>query len=228
MQGTIEQNWREILKNEFTCDYFIKLMQFLEQEINKNQVYPPTDQIFTAFNKTPYGKVKVVIIGQDPYHGEGQAHGLCFSVADGIKPPPSLVNIYKELKNDLGLSIPTTGDLSYWAEQGVLLLNTTLTVKAQNAGSHQKRGWETFTDAVIRIISEKKEGLVFILWGKHAQSKEALIDPGKHYVLKAAHPSPLSAYNGFWGCKHFSKTNEFLKKSGLKEIDWRISYNSSN
>ncbi len=227
-QAAIEQNWREVLKNEFSSDYFIKLMQFIEQEKIENIVYPPTDQIFSAFNKTSFDNIKVVIIGQDPYHGEGQAHGLCFSVAAGTKPPPSLVNIYKELKNDLGISIPTTGDLSYWAEQGVLLLNTTLTVKAQNAGSHQNKGWEIFTDKVIQIISEKKENVVFILWGKHAQSKENLINPLKHYVLKAAHPSPFSAYNGFLGCRHFSKTNEFLKKSGLKEIDWRISYNSSN
>ncbi|HET6245831.1 MAG: uracil-DNA glycosylase [Bacteroidetes bacterium] len=223
----IEPGWQKVLKEEFDCLYFRDLMQFVEEESKEHSVYPPFNQIFSAFNKTPFDKTKVVIIGQDPYHGPGQAHGLSFSVFEGIKLPPSLVNIFKEIKNDLGLSVPSKGDLTPWAEQGVLLLNATLTVKAHNAGSHQKKGWETFTDAVIRIISEKRTGVVFLLWGTYAQSKQKLIDTSKHFVLKATHPSPLSAYRGFFGCGHFSKTNEILKKLGLKEIDWSLNTNKA-
>ncbi|MGD0712043.1 MAG: uracil-DNA glycosylase, partial [Bacteroidales bacterium] len=179
-------------------------------------------QIFSAFNHTPFNNVKVVIIGQDPYHGKGQANGLCFSVNDGINKPPSLVNIFKELHDDLGVKIPTSGNLEKWADQGVLLLNATLTVRASQAGSHQNKGWENFTDAVIRALSDERDGLIFILWGAFAQAKQKLIDVSKHHILKAAHPSPFSAYNGFFGCKHFSKTNELLKQMGKEEINWGI------
>lgn len=185
-------------------------------------MFPPGNKIFSAFNHTPFDKVKVVILGQDPYHGEGQAHGLSFSVPEGIAKPPSLVNIFKEINADLGLPIPTTGNLEKWADQGVLLLNATLTVRANLAGSHQKKGWENFTDAAIKKLSKKRENLVFILWGRFAQNKEVLIDAGKHCILKSAHPSPLSAYNGFFGCRHFSKTNEYLRSKGIGEIDWRL------
>jgi len=176
--------------------------------------------VFNAFNQTPFYNVKVVIIGQDPYHGRGQAHGLCFSVPDGINPPPSLINIFKELNSDLGKPIPRSGNLENWAKQGVLLLNAILTVRANQAASHQKRGWEEFTDMVITQLNEKKQGLIFLLWGKYAQDKGAIIDRSKHHVLKAAHPSPYSADNGFFGCRHFSKTNELLKERGLEEIQW--------
>ena len=222
IQPKIEESWLEVLQNEFNSEYFFNLKKFLEEEKKTNIIYPPGSQIFAAFNKTPFHKVKVVILGQDPYHGPGQAHGFCFSVMTGITPPPSLVNIFKELHHDLGISVPQNGNLEPWAQQGVLLLNATLTVKAKNAGSHQNKGWEIFTDAVIRKISEKKENVVFLLWGKYAQNKEMLIDKHKHYILKAAHPSPFSAYNGFFNCKHFSKTNEFLKLKGQQEIDWSL------
>ena len=219
----IETGWNEVLKNEFSASYFIELKKFLLEEKKNHIVYPPGQLIFSAFNHTPFNKAKVVIIGQDPYHGTGQANGLCFSVSDGIKTPPSLVNIYKEIHDDLGYPIPQTGNLEPWANQGVLLLNATLTVRANTAGSHQNRGWEHFTNAVIKNLSERRTGLVFLLWGKFAQAKEELIDTSKHHVLKAAHPSPFSAYNGFMGCKHFSKTNELLRKQGLIEINWQIS-----
>lgn len=218
----IEESWKEQLKDEFFSPYFIKLKNFLIEEKRLYKIYPPGSEIFNAFNLTPFNDVKVVIIGQDPYHGSGQAHGLCFSVQTGIKPPPSLVNIFKELHDDVGITIPNHGNLETWAKQGVLLLNATLTVRDSQAGSHQKQGWETFTDSVIKKISEKKNGVIFILWGKFAQDKANLIDKNKHHILTAAHPSPFSAYNGFFGCKHFSKTNEILKNSGIKEIDWQV------
>jgi len=219
---SINDSWKEALANEFNAPYFTELKKFLVEEKNKYIVYPPGSLIFSAFNRTPFDKVKVVIIGQDPYHGKGQANGLCFSVSNGIPQPPSLVNIFKEIQTDLGLPFPKTGNLEPWADQGVLLLNATLTVRENQAGSHQKRGWETFTDAVIKKLSDTKTGLVFLLWGKYAQAKDILIDSTKHHVLKAAHPSPFSVHNGFFGCKHFSKTNELLRKEGLPEIDWRI------
>jgi uracil-DNA glycosylase len=218
----IHPSWFEVLKTEFSLEYFIDLKKFLLQDKSLNKIYPSGNQIFSAFNYTPFDQVKVIIIGQDPYHGEGQAHGLCFSVPDGIKPPPSLVNIKKEISADLNIPLTDSGNLENWAKQGVLLLNATLTVRANQAGSHQKKGWENFTDKVIETLSEKKDGLVFLLWGRYAQEKERLIDTSRHHILKAAHPSPFSAYNGFMGCKHFSKTNEILKRSGIKEISWHI------
>jgi uracil-DNA glycosylase len=218
----IEPSWKEMLKDEFGSAYFGQLREFLVREKSTGKtIYPPGKQIFSAFDYTPFDKVKVVIIGQDPYHGAGQAHGLCFSVADGITPPPSLVNIFKEIRDDLGIPIPKKGCLEKWARQGVLLLNATLTVQANAAGSHQGKGWEQFTDAVIKTISDKKTGVVFLLWGNYAKGKEKLIDTSKHYVLKAAHPSPLAG-GAFFGCRHFSKTNELLQKQGLEPIDWQI------
>lgn len=208
--------------DEFQSDNFKNLKGFLIIERKKHTIYPPATKIFASFNYTPFNQVKVVIIGQDPYHGEGQANGLCFSVSDGIPVPPSLQNIFKELHNDLGHTIPKTGNLEPWAKQGVLLLNASLTVQANQPGSHQKQGWEQFTDAAIKALSENKKGLVFLLWGKFAQAKEILIDTSKHHVLKAPHPSPFSVHTGFFGCRHFSKTNEWLKKEGVREIDWRI------
>ena len=205
---------------EFSKDYFIRLTDFVRKEYHETTVYPPGKLIFNAFNLCPFDKVKVVIIGQDPYHGPGQAHGLCFSVNDGIQPPPSLVNIFKEINSDLGKPIPQSGNLTRWAEQGVLLLNATLTVRAHQAGSHQKRGWEEFTDAVIRKLAEEKSNLVFILWGSYAQKKGAFIDRNKHLVLTSVHPSPLSAYNGFFGNHHFSLANDYLVKNGKTAIDW--------
>lgn len=219
---TIDNSWKEVLAVEFATPYFQELKQFLLQEKQQYVVYPPGPQIFAAFNRTTFDSVSVVIIGQDPYHGVGQANGLCFSVSDGIRQPPSLVNIFKEINQDLGIAMPKSGNLEPWADQGVLLLNATLTVRANLAGSHQNKGWELFTDAVIKSISEKKSGVVFLLWGKFAQAKEILIDTSKHHVLKAAHPSPFSAYNGFFGCKHFSKTNTILKKTGKEPINWAL------
>lgn len=216
----IEESWREALRDEFEDTYFVQLKDFLKKEKNLYRIFPPGPQIFSAFNFTPLTAVKVVIIGQDPYHGAGQAHGLCFSVPDGITIPPSLVNIYKELNNDLGIPIPQTGNLEKWAKQGVLLLNATLTVRAGQAGSHQGKGWEVFTNTVIQTVSDLRAGIVFLLWGKYAQEKQSLIDTRKHFILKAPHPSPFSANRGFFGCKHFSKTNELLKKNGLGDIDW--------
>ena len=218
----IEESWKEVLASEFDKSYFMELKEFLTEEKAKYTVYPPGSKIFNAFQLTPFNQVRVVILGQDPYHGPGQAHGLCFSVPQGIVPPPSLVNIFKEIEKDLGLPVPGGGNLEKWARQGVLLLNATLTVRANQPGSHQKRGWENFTHAVISKLSEKRVGLIFLLWGKFAQEKESLIDTNRHYILKAAHPSPFSAYNGFFGCRHFSKTNEILRKHGLEEIDWNL------
>ncbi len=218
----IEEGWKELLADQFNAPYFSGLKGFLVKEKSKFRIYPPGKFIFSAFNLTPADKVKVVILGQDPYHGAGQAHGLCFSVPGGIKPPPSLVNVYKELSSDLGLPIPGHGNLEKWAGQGVLLLNATLTVRASQAGSHQNRGWETFTDAAISSLSRKYTGIIFLLWGRYAQAKEALIDGNKHHILKAAHPSPFSASNGFFGCRHFSKTNELLIRLGKEPIDWTL------
>lgn len=219
---TIEESWKNNLIDEFNKPYFIKLKSFLVSEKKSHTIFPPGKLIFNAFNTTPFNKVKVVILGQDPYHGHGQAHGLCFSVPIGIGLPPSLVNIFKEIQNDLGLPIPNHGNLEKWAKQGVLLLNATLTVRAHQAGSHQKMGWETFTDAAIQALSSNRSGLVFLLWGSYAQAKAQLIDETRHHILTAPHPSPLSVYRGFFGCKHFSKTNEILAKQGLETIDWRI------
>lgn len=218
----IEESWKIILDNEFKTDSFKSLKQFLVEEKNKYVIYPPGPKIFSAFEYTPFDKVRVVILGQDPYHGPGQAHGLSFSVPDGIKPPPSLINIFKELQTDLNIPISKTGNLEKWAKQGVLLLNATLTVRANSPASHQKHGWEEYTDAVIKKLSDQKKGIVFILWGRYAQAKEVLIDQSKHYILKSPHPSPFSAYNGFFGCKHFSKINKLLTQQGLAEIDWKL------
>ncbi len=218
----IESSWKEALAGEFSSGYFASLKQFLVEERKQHVVYPPGSAIFAAFNHTPFSEVKVVIVGQDPYHGAGQANGLCFSVSPGIKVPPSLQNIFKEIASDLRAGMPTQGDLSAWARQGVLLLNATLTVRAASPASHQGKGWEQFTDQVIRLLSEKREGLIFLLWGRPAQLKEKLIDTGKHFVLKAAHPSPLSAYNGFFGCRHFSQTNKILLNQGKTPINWSL------
>ncbi len=220
MNVQIEESWKAHLKPEFEQDYFRKLTEFVRSEYMQQPIYPPGKLIFNAFNLCPFDKVNVVIIGQDPYHGPGQAHGLCFSVNDGVKFPPSLINIFKEIHNDIGAPTPATGNLTRWAEQGVLLLNATLTVRAHQAGSHQNKGWETFTDAAIRELANRREHLVFILWGSYAQKKGAFIDRNKHLVLSSAHPSPLSAYNGFFGNKHFSRTNEYLKMQGREEIIW--------
>lgn len=220
MNVQIEESWKEALMPEFSKDYFIRLTDFVRKEYHETTVYPPGKLIFNAFNLCPFDKVKVVIIGQDPYHGPGQAHGLCFSVNDGIQTPPSLVNIFKEINSDLGKPIPQSGNLTRWAEQGVLLLNATLTVRAHQAGSHQRRGWEEFTDAVIRKLAEEKNNLVFILWGAYAQKKGAFIDRNKHLVLTSVHPSPLSAHSGFFGNHHFSLANDYLVKNGKTAIDW--------
>jgi len=218
----IEEGWKEVLWEEFQAPYFSELKSFLVEEKKHYTVYPPGRLIFNAFNHTPFRRVKVVILGQDPYHGKGQAHGLCFSVPHGIPPPPSLVNIFKELHADLGLPVPGHGNLEPWANQGVLLVNATLTVRAGQAGSHQNRGWETFTNRVIEKISAQKQGVVFLLWGRYAQAKESLIDGQKHLVLKAPHPSPFSAHNGFFGCRHFSSTNAFLEEQGMDRINWAL------
>jgi uracil-DNA glycosylase len=218
----IEETWKNVLMDEFKKDYFIKLKEFLVEEKKKYTVYPPGSQIFAAFNHTPFNSVKVVILGQDPYHGPGQAHGLCFSVPKGTPAPPSLQNIFKEINSDLGLPIPNHGNLEKWAKQGVLLLNATLTVRANQAGSHQNKGWETFTDAAIKALSDQHKGLVFILWGNYAQAKTCIIDTNKHFILTAPHPSPLSASRGFFGCKHFSKTNRLLTSIGKEPIDWSL------
>lgn len=223
MDVQIEKSWKDALKQEFNKAYFQQLVMFLKIEKSQNKIiYPPGNLIFNAFNQTSFENVKCVIIGQDPYHNEGQAHGLSFSVPDGIKPPPSLINIYKELKTDIGMPIPKTGNLLPWAKQGVLLLNAALTVRANEPASHAQSGWMDFTNTVISLISEKLSGIVFLLWGKFAQEKQTLIDETKHFVLKAAHPSPFSADKGFFGCKHFSKTNEILMQQGREAIDWKI------
>ncbi|MCI0750800.1 MAG: uracil-DNA glycosylase [Flammeovirgaceae bacterium] len=220
MDVKIAPSWKNHLKDEFDKPYFKTLADFVKAEYQAQTVYPPGKEIFNAFNYCDFDKVRVVIIGQDPYHGAGQANGLCFSVHPQIKMPPSLVNIFKEIQQDLGKPIPPHGDLSRWATQGVLLLNATLTVRASSPGSHQNKGWENFTDAVIKQISDLKENVVFLLWGAYAQKKGEIIDRSKHLVLMSAHPSPFSADRGFFGNQHFSKTNDYLKSKGLKEIDW--------
>ena len=220
MQVKIEKSWQEVLQTEFDKPYFENLVGFVKQEYASNTIFPPAGQIFNAFNTCPFNNVKVVILGQDPYHGPSQAHGLCFSVNDGIQFPPSLQNIFKEITSDLGIPAPKTGNLTRWAEQGVLLLNATLTVRASQAGSHQGKGWEEFTDAVIKTISEKAENVVFILWGSYAIKKKSLINASKHCILTAPHPSPLSSYRGFFGCKHFSQTNTYLTSKGKTPIEW--------
>jgi uracil-DNA glycosylase len=221
MEVRIEESWKKILEKEFEEDYFKELTEFVKQEYKNATVYPPPQFIFHAFDLTPFDKVKVVILGQDPYHGINQANGLAFSVNDNIPTPPSLVNIYKEIESDLGVKTKNkNGNLENWAKQGVLMLNATLTVKANQAGSHQNKGWENFTDAVVKILSEQKENLVFILWGSYAQKKGSVIDEDKHLVIKSAHPSPFSAYNGFFGSKPFSQTNNYLIFSGKDPIEW--------
>ena len=223
MEVKIEAGWKSFLKQEFAQPYFLQVVTHLKTERSAGKIiYPPGSMIFTAFDKTPPDRLKVVILGQDPYHNPGQAHGLSFSVPDGVTPPPSLLNIYKEIAADIGLQLPRKGNLEKWAEQGVLLLNAALTVRANEPGSHAKIGWMDFTDAVIRTISERKEHIVFLLWGRFAQEKQVLIDETKHLVLKAAHPSPFSADKGFFGCRHFSKTNEYLVKNGIDPIDWSL------
>ena len=222
MNVQIEESWKQQLAPEFEKDYFVRLTDFVRAEYKATTVYPPGKLIFNAFNLCPFDKVKVVIIGQDPYHGPGQAHGLCFSVRPEVDIPPSLVNIYKELKDDCGCEIPNNGYLVKWAEQGVLLLNTVLTVRAHQANSHRGMGWEQFTDAAIRVLNEEDRPIVFILWGAPAQKKKTMLNNPKHLILEAPHPSPLSAYRGFFGSKPFSKTNTFLEQNGLKPIDWQI------
>lgn len=219
----IENDWLTCLQTEFRKPYYKELYQFVRNEYNTRVIYPPADDIFNAFHFTPLSKVKVLILGQDPYHGEHQAHGLCFSVLpDQPELPPSLQNIYKELESDLGCYIPNNGYLKKWADQGVLMLNTVLTVRAHQAASHQGKGWEQFTDAIIQAVNAQDRPIVYLLWGRPAQSKIPMLTNPKHLILKAPHPSPLSAYRGFFGCKHFSQTNEFLKKNGLEPIDWQI------
>lgn len=216
----IAPSWKAKLEEEFSKPYFLQLINFVKQEYRTCQIYPPGKEIFRAFDTCDFEKVRVVILGQDPYHGPGQANGMCFSVREGIPLPPSLKNIFKEIQSDTGKPVPVSGDLERWAGQGVLLLNATLTVRASQAGSHQNQGWEIFTDAVIQKLSAEKANIVFLLWGSYAQKKVVLIDRKKHEVLMCAHPSPLSAHNGFFGCRHFSKANTFLKQKGLAEIDW--------
>ena len=221
MQVKIEESWREVLQPQFDSVYFEMLTAFVRKAYQASTVYPPGSKIFEAFNRTPFDKVKVVILGQDPYHGPNQAHGLCFSVQDGIQPPPSLINIYKELQKEYGVAVNmTNGNLTRWADQGVLLLNATLTVEAGKAGSHQGKGWETFTDAAIKALSDRREGLVFMLWGSYAQQKGRVIDRSKHLVLESSHPSPLSVYRGFDGCGQNKKANQYLQSRGQEPIDW--------
>lgn len=221
-ESMLSGTWKEILSSEFEKEYFKKLNLFLEDEYNNYEFFPKRERIFEAFNLTPFEDVKVVIIGQDPYHGDGQAHGLAFSVMPGIKTPPSLKNIYKELNSEYGCYIPDNGYLVKWAKQGVLMLNTSLTVRAHEANSHSKKGWEKFTDAAIKAISERRESVVFVLWGNNAKKKVKLIDSDKHMVIEGVHPSPLSASRGFFGCNHFRMINEFLQEKGYSEIDWQI------
>ena len=220
MDVKIEESWKKELHDEWSKDYFVRLTNFIRNEYATKQIFPPGRQIFAAFNATPFNEVKVVILGQDPYHDVGQANGLCFSVNDGIQFPPSLRNIFQEIHNDIGSPIPQSGDLTRWAKQGVLLLNATLTVEAHKAASHQRQGWEQFTDEVISHLSNHRQNLVFILWGSYAISKRSLIDPDKHLILTSVHPSPLSAYRGFFGNKHFSKTNNYLVEHGKTPITW--------
>ena len=220
MDVKINQSWKNVLRYEFDKEYFVNLVNYVKNEYYTQKVYPPGKLIFNAFEHCSFEDLKVVILGQDPYHGPGQANGLCFSVNDGIPKPPSLINIFKEINDDLGISVPESGNLERWARQGILLLNATLTVRANQAGSHQNKGWEIFTDAVIREISDRKEAVVFLLWGSYAQKKGTVINPDRHLILKSAHPSPLSAYQGFFGNRHFSRTNDFLAKSGKTPIAW--------
>ncbi|WP_266205319.1 uracil-DNA glycosylase [Pontibacter kalidii] len=220
MHVKIEESWQNVLQDEFEKPYFKELVSFVKDEYTSQKVYPPGNQIFNAFEMCPFDKVEVVILGQDPYHGPNQANGLAFSVSDKVRTPPSLLNIFKEIKSDLGKDLPPNGNLERWAEQGVLLLNATLTVRAGDAGSHQKKGWEEFTNAVVQKVNELKENVVFMLWGAYAQKKGAFIDERKHLVLKAAHPSPFAADRGFFGSRHFSKANAYLEQHGKKPIDW--------
>ena len=220
MEVNIEDSWKRRLQPEFDKPYFYNLTNFVKEEYSKHTIYPPGKFIFHAFNTCPFDKVKVVIIGQDPYHEPGQYYGLCFSVLDGVPFPPSLLNIFKEIENDLGKPMPKSGRLERWADQGVLLINAILTVRAHQAGSHRGKGWEEFTDAVIKILNDEKENIVFMLWGSYAQRKGAFIDRNRHCVLTAAHPSPLSADRGFFGCKHFSKANQYFTSKGISEIEW--------
>lgn len=223
MDVKIEDSWKQVLKDEFKKPYFEQIALHLKTEKSQGKIiYPPGSLIFNAFNSTPIDNVKVVILGQDPYHGPNQAHGLCFSVQNGVPPPPSLINIFKELQDDIGINIPNHGNLSHWAQQGVFLLNASLTVRAGEPMSHAKIGWATFTDTVIKKISDIKKHVVFLLWGKFAQEKRVLIDESKHLILRAAHPSPLSAFSGFFGCKHFSKTNAWLMSKGIDPVDWQL------
>ncbi len=223
MDVKIDESWKNVLKSEFSKPYFPQIPLHIKTEKSQGKtIYPPGSLIFNAFNTTPFDKVKVVILGQDPYHGKGQAHGLCFSVQYGVPPPPSLLNIFKELQDDIGIEIPNHGNLTHWAEQGVFLLNASLTVRAGEPMSHAKIGWAQFTDTVIKTISAQKKHVVFLLWGKFAQEKRVLIDESKHLILRSVHPSPLSAYGGFFGCKHFSKTNEYLSSKGIDPIDWSL------
>ncbi len=223
MDVKIETGWKKVLQNEFSKPYFQQIVLHLKTEKTQGKtIYPPGSLIFNAFDTTPFNNVKVVILGQDPYHGQGQAHGLCFSVQNNVPPPPSLVNIFKELHEDIGVKIPNHGNLTHWAQQGVFLLNASLTVRAAEPMSHAKIGWSLFTDTVIREISQQKNNVVFMLWGKFAQEKKVLIDESKHLILRAAHPSPLSANAGFFGCKHFSKANEYLMKNGIEPVDWQL------
>ena len=221
MEVKIEPGWKSRLYPEFEKEYFVRLTGFIKDEYRNARIYPPGSLIFNAFDVCPFGMVKAVILGQDPYHGPGQAHGLCFSVKDGVDFPPSLINIFKEIESDIGIPRPVSGDLTRWARQGVLLLNATLTVRAHQAGSHQKKGWEEFTDRVIRVINSEKENIVFFLWGAYAQKKGESIDRSKHLVLESVHPSPLSASRGFFGNRHFSRCNDFLVSKGIEPIDWR-------
>lgn len=217
----IGNSWDSLLRDQFESDYYKRLRQFLKQEYSHHTVYPPAQDIFNALRATDYNDVKAVILGQDPYHGPGQAHGMCFSVRDGIEPPPSLVNIFKELKSDMGIEPPQSGNLSRWAQNGVLLLNTVLTVRQGQAGSHRNQGWEILTDRIIELLNEREKPMVFMLWGRPAREKAKLITNSRHLVLECAHPSPLSAYSGFFGCRHFSKAAEFLKQHGM-DMDWRL------
>lgn len=220
MKVKIEASWQQVLNSEFSEPYFESLTDFVREEYRNHVCYPPGSQIFAAFDYTPFNHVKVIMIGQDPYHGQGQAHGLCFSVNDGVKPPPSLNNIFKELKNDVGKDMPATGNLTHWAKQGVLLLNSILTVRANTPASHQNKGWERFTDVVIQHLNDKRDNLVFVLWGAFAQKKLAFIDENKHLVIESAHPSPFSAERGFFGSKPFSRANAFLISKGIEPIHW--------
>lgn len=221
MDVKIESGWKNRLRSEFEKEYFVRLASFIKDEYLNSKIYPPGALIFNAFDVCPFEKVRAVIIGQDPYHGPGQAHGLCFSVKDGVEFPPSLINIFKEIESDMGIPQPSSGDLTRWARQGVLLLNATLTVRAHQAGSHQKKGWEEFTDYVIKILNSEKKNIVFFLWGSYAQKKGESIDRSRHLVLESVHPSPLSASKGFFGNRHFSRCNDYLVSNGIEPIDWR-------